>query len=163
MNRPPHVIHQDNVETHSLGHGATFQFLRRRLGAACGARKIGCSLIELPPGKRSWPFHFHHANEEALYVLEGEGFLRLPSGEVPVRAGHYIAFPVGEEHAHQMVNRSAAPLRNLVLSTLVAPELSQYPDTGKVGLFAGGPRSAQGGMGRFGYLKEVDYWDGEEK
>ena len=163
MNRPPHVVHQDRVETKQQGHGETFQFLRRQLGAASGARKIGCSLIDLPPGKRSWPFHFHRANEEAIYVLEGEGFLRLPAGEVPVRAGHYIAFPAGEEHPHQMINRSVAPLRYLVLSTMIAPEITQYPDTGKVGLLAGAAPGVQSGMRRFGYLDEVDYWDGEEK
>jgi uncharacterized cupin superfamily protein len=137
-----------------LTHGERFELLRRQLGAAAGGQRIGTSLIELPPGKRSWPFHAHSANEEAIFILEGEGRLRLPAGETPVRAGHYIAFPVGPEHAHQMINRSDKPLRYLVLSTLLPVEISEYPDTGKVGLFV---RTR-----RFGYLAPADYWDREE-
>ena len=154
MERPRNVVHQDQVEARRLAHGERFALLRRQLGAAAGGRRIGASLIELPPGKRSWPFHAHSANEEAIFVLEGEGVLRLPSGETAVRAGHYIAFPVGPEHAHQMINRSDRPLRYLVLSTLLPVEISEYPDTGKVGLFA---RTS-----RWGYLAPADYWDGEE-
>lgn len=152
--RPGNVVNQDQVEVKRQSHGDRFEFLRRQLGAATGGKKIGASLVELPPGKRSWPFHAHHANEEALFILEGEGVLRLPSGEVPVRAGHYIAFPVGPEHAHQMINRSDKPLRYLVLSTMAPLEITEYPDTGKVGLL--------GRTRRFGYFEEAGYWDGEE-
>ena len=159
MSRPPNVVHQDQVEVTQQSHGERFAFVRRMLGAAAGGKKIGTSLVELPPGKRSWPFHAHTTNEEAIFILEGDGVLRLPSGETPVRAGHYITFLPGPEHAHQMINRSTAPLRYLVLSTLEKAEISQYPDTGKVGLLAKGPPP----MRRFGYLKETDYWDGEEK
>src|SRR5262245_6991086 len=102
MERPRTVVHEDQVETKRQGHGDNFLVLRKQLGAAAGAQKIGCSLIELPPGKKSWPFHYHLVNEEAIYVLSGEGTLRLPKGETPVRAGDYIAFLVGPEHAHQM-------------------------------------------------------------
>src|SRR5262245_25805668 len=139
MLRPPNVVHPDQVPVTRLAHGERFELLRRQLGAASGGKKIGMSLVELPPGKRSWPFHAHTANGEAIFVLEGEGVLRLPSGERPVAAGHYVAFPVGHEHAHQMINRSQAPLRYLVCSTMMPLEISQYPDTGKVGLLTLGP------------------------
>jgi uncharacterized cupin superfamily protein len=58
-----------------------------------------------------------------------------------------------------MINRSDAPLRYLVLSTMAPVEIAVYPDTGKVGLLAMGPPPVR----RFGYLKEVDYWEGEKK
>jgi uncharacterized cupin superfamily protein len=159
MTRPPNVVHQEQVPVTHQSHGERFEFLRRQLGMAAGGKKIGTSLVELPPGKRSWPFHAHFANEEAIFILEGEGVVRLPSGETPVRAGHYIVFPVGPEHAHQMINRSNAPLRYLVLSTMSPVEMADYPDTGKVAMLAMGPPVVR----RFGYLKEADYWDGEEK
>ena len=158
MTRPPNVVHQDQVEVTHQSHGERFEFFRRQLGAVAGGKKIGMSLVELPPGKRSWPFHVHTSNEEAIFILEGEGMLRLPSGETPVRAGHYIAFPVGPEHAHQMINRSDKPLKYLVLSTMMPLEISHYPDTGKVGLIKMGPPVER----RFGHLKETGYWEGEE-
>jgi len=158
MTRPPNVVHQDQVPVTHQAHGDRFELLRRQLGAASGGKKIGTSLVELPPGKRSWPFHAHTANEEAIFILEGEGMLRLPSGEIPVRAGHYIACPAGPDHAHQMINRSRAPLRYLVLSTMLPLEVSQYPDTQKLGIYTSGPHAAR----RLGYLQETDYWHGEE-
>jgi uncharacterized cupin superfamily protein len=49
----------------------------KKLGAAVGSQKLGCSLMELAPGKRSWPPHAHFANEEALYILKGQGKVRI--------------------------------------------------------------------------------------
>ena len=44
-----------------------------RAGATLGTRQIGCTLMVLEPGKRAWPYHLHHAEEELFVVLEGEG------------------------------------------------------------------------------------------
>jgi hypothetical protein len=38
-----------------------------------GGEKLGYSLYEVPLGRRAWPCHYHHANEEAIYVLYGSG------------------------------------------------------------------------------------------
>jgi len=43
-------------------------FRRKELSTAVDASDLGCSLYELPPGMRSWPYHYHTANEEAIYV-----------------------------------------------------------------------------------------------
>lgn len=50
---------------------------RKQLGNAAGGEQLGCSLYEMPPGQESWPYHYHTANEEAMYVLAGRGTLRL--------------------------------------------------------------------------------------
>ena len=112
-----------------------FVFRRKRLGAAAGAKGIGVSWFELPPGKKAFPFHFHLANEEAMFVLEGEGVLRLGEEEHALRSGDYVAFPPGPP-AHQVFNRSQAPLRFLAFSTMLEPEVAVYPDSKKVGLLA---------------------------
>jgi uncharacterized cupin superfamily protein len=158
MTRPPNVVHRDQVQVTRQAHGERFEHFRRALGAASGGKKISANFVELPPGKRSWPYHAHAANEEAIFILEGEGVLRQPSGETAVRAGHYIAFPVGLEHAHQLINRSEAPLRYLVVATVSPAEIAHYPDSGKIGLLALAPP----GLRQVGYLREADYWDGEE-
>jgi hypothetical protein len=38
-----------------------------------GGEKLGCSLYEVPLGRRAWPCHYHRANEEAIHVLYGSG------------------------------------------------------------------------------------------
>jgi uncharacterized cupin superfamily protein len=35
----------------------------------------------VPPGRRAWPYHYHLENEEAIYVLEGLGTLRIDEEE----------------------------------------------------------------------------------
>jgi uncharacterized cupin superfamily protein len=53
-----------------------FTWRRARLGRQAGARQLGASLFELPPGASSFPLHVHHANEEMIVVLSGRPTLR---------------------------------------------------------------------------------------
>jgi len=103
------------------------------------------------------------ANDEAIYILAGKGTLSYGEEEYPVRPGDYIHLPAGGE-AHQLRNSGEADLDYLCLSTMLAPEIVLYPDSGKAGIFAG---SATGGDPAARRLFEmlprhaVSYWDGE--
>ena len=160
------IVHQGELEWMELWHGDRIGFRRKLLGQAAGAEKLGCSLFEVAPGKCAWPFHYHFANEEALYILEGSATLRLRSEEFAVSAGDFINFRTGPDFAHQLINSGAMPLRYLCFSTMIGPEVCGYPDSGKIGIIAG---RAPGGSGRVSALRkcfkessEVDYYDGEE-
>jgi uncharacterized cupin superfamily protein len=122
--------------------GATVR--RKQLADAAGGETLGCSLYELPPGERSWPYHYHTANEEALYVLAGGGRLRTPDGSVPLEAGDFAAFPADERGGHRVVNDGNESLRYLMVSTMHDPDVTHYPDSGRFGVFVG---SAPGGRG----------------
>jgi uncharacterized cupin superfamily protein len=143
-------------EEQKLDHGG-FAFLRKRLGAAAGSQKLGVSWFELAPGKKAFPFHYHLANEEAVYVLEGEAVLRLGDEEHNLRAGDYVALPPGSP-GHQMINKSSAPLRFLALSTMIEPEVAVYPDSKKIGVLA----RSQGLASVHKQDTAVDYYEGEE-
>ena len=128
------------------------------VGARIGAELMGGSMSELEPGDRLWPYHTHHANEEWLLVVRGTPTLRTPEGERDLKEGDVVCFPRGKAGAHQVSNRTEAPVRVLMLSTLVAPDIVEYPDSGKVGA-----RSATGErilLSRPGPM--LDYWDGED-
>jgi len=166
MDRPSSVIHEESLKWTEQSHGRTYRLRRKQLGAAAGGRKLGCSLYEVFPGCRSWPYHYHCANEEAIYVLEGTGTLRIGGKEVGISKGDYIALSASPEGAHQVINTSDKPLRYLCFSTMVEPDVVVYPDTGKVGLLAG---AAPGGPKELRTLNmflrtdaNVDYWEGEE-
>lgn len=127
------------------------------VGARLGAELIGGSLYELDPGDRLWPYHTHHANEEWLIVVRGTPTLRTPDGEQELREGDVACFRRGPDGAHQVSNRTGSPVRVLMLSTLLAPEIVEYLDTGKVGT-----RDARGNrltLSRPG--PPADYWEGE--
>lgn len=52
----------------------------KRLGREAGGERLGCTLEEIAPGERPAQYHYHTGNEEALYVLDGEGTLKMPGG-----------------------------------------------------------------------------------
>ncbi len=131
-----------------------------------GARKLGYNITAVPPGKRAFPAHNHHANEEMFFVLQGTGELHVGADIWPVRAGDVIACPAGgKETAHQIVNTGDEELRYLAVSTKLSPELVEYPDSGKFGVLAELPASAEGKPQRFMFIGResqcLSYWDGE--
>lgn len=126
-----------------------------RVSDGTAATKMGAGYDVLAPGKRSCPYHFHHAQEELFVILEGEGTLRVADEMLPVRAGDVVFIPPGPEYPHQFINTSAAPMRYLSISTQERPEICEYPDSGKVNAYTKGVRLLQ----RPG--SNLDYWDGE--
>ncbi len=164
MSRPDHIVNIEDVEQDGWTQGNRLALQRRQLGAAAGGKMIGCSLLEVPKGKQPFPYHYHTANEESIYVLEGEGSLRHPDGETPLRPCDYVAFRVGAEGAHA-ITATTETLKFLCFSTMIEPEISVMPDSGKYGLFAG---SAPGGKKEdrtvFAFHRQGDnvhYFDGE--
>jgi uncharacterized cupin superfamily protein len=103
-----------------------------RVGAAAGARELGCTLYELDPGGQAVPYHMHHGNEELLIVLDGALELRTPEGTREVSKGALVAFPAGAAGAHRVRNASDTPARYLVVSTMRFPEVAEQLDTGTV-------------------------------
>src|SRR4029453_132117 len=103
------------------------------VGHHIGAELLGGSMYELEAGDKLWPYHTHHANEEWVVVLRGSPTLRTPEGEQVLNEGDVACFPRGKEGAHQLINRTDDSIRVLMLSTLVAPDIVEYIDTGKVG------------------------------
>jgi len=132
-----------------LRHGA-FHHHDLPVGPLLGAELLGCSVYDLPPGARNWPYHYHVGNEEWLIVVAGRPTLRAPEGERELAPGDVVAFPDGEDGAHDISNRTEEPVRVAIFSTLRRGFVI-YPDSGKVGV-----------GGRYYRLADaVDYWDGE--
>lgn len=62
--------------------------------------------VEVPPGKQSWPYHYHDQSEEMFYIISGKGKLRNFYGEKDIKAGDMICFPTGEKGGHSIFNTS---------------------------------------------------------
>ena len=108
-----------------------FSWRRARLGRQAGARELGASLFELPPGGATFPLHAHYANEEMLVVLAGEPSLTRADGEVRVLAqGEVVACPAGRDGAHRLDNHTDEPARVLIVSTMRAPEINEMLEDG---------------------------------
>jgi uncharacterized cupin superfamily protein len=92
---------------------------RRRweLGDAAGLTQFGVNLLRLPRGAWSSQRHWHLAEDEFVYVLEGEGVLVTEAGEQLLRAGDCAGFPAGHADAHHIQNRSDRELVLLEVGT----------------------------------------------
>jgi uncharacterized cupin superfamily protein len=103
--------------------------VRRRLGDAGGLTDFGVNLLELPPGAWSSQRHWHSAEDEFVWVLEGEVTLIDDLGEHVMRVGEGAAFPKGDANGHHLVNRSDAPVRCLEIgSRKLDEDACDYPD-----------------------------------
>jgi uncharacterized cupin superfamily protein len=140
-----------------------FEARRAKLGEQAGAERLGASLYELAPGSAAFPLHYHLGNEELLVVVSGTPALRTPRGERELGQGEVVAFRIGEEGAHQVVNRGAEPARILIVSEMNSPDLVVRPESGKLSAFGRPPGSAAEGMHAVFFRSDsVDFWEGEE-
>jgi uncharacterized cupin superfamily protein len=172
MNKP--IINVSEVELPPrpatfAAKGAAAERFDARVGfisGRLGAKKLGYNLTAVPPGKRAFPFHNHQANEEMFFVIEGEGEVRIGDARHPIRTGDIIACPPGgKDMAHQIINTGNVELRYLAVSTKISPEICEYPDSNKFGIYAELVTENGGQPQLFRHVGRedtgIDYWDGE--
>ena len=136
------VINVDELKLEHYKAGSRFECDAVRVGPQIGAKDLGFSYDIVPPGKASCPFHSHRAEEEMFFIVSGNGLLRYGAESRAIRAGDFIACPVGgPETAHQIVNDSNAALCYVSVSTMMAAEVCEYPDSKKIGAFGGAGES----------------------
>ncbi len=154
----------NDLDWQESSHGE-FVVRRKSLSNSAGGKRLGASLYELAPGKKAFPFHCHHNNEEAVLVLRGNGTLRLPNKTIAITENDYIALPCGHEHAHQIINTSEAMLSYLCISTMQSPDVVEYPDSDKIGVMTGsapgGAKTAESYKAFFRKGAAVPYFEGE--
>lgn len=159
MTKP--FVNLAEVEFTDIEENGRYTSRRAQFSAGIGARKLGYNLTVLPPGMTQCPFHSHRAEEEMFLILDGEGELRFGDQRYRIRKHDVIACPTGgPEVAHQITNTGQSDLRYLALSNNEAVEVCEYPDSNKVGVFAGEP-----GTPRLRKLfraeTDVEYYDRE--
>ena len=114
-----------------------FRAERKRIARHLGARLLGYSLYRVQPGDRTFPYHLEHTNEEFALVLSGRARLRTPEGEREVGPDDAMCFPVGREGAHGLTAIGDEPLEVFFLSTMIEPDVAEYPDSDKVYVIVG--------------------------
>jgi uncharacterized cupin superfamily protein len=104
---------------------------RQRLGDAAGLTDFGVNLLQLPPGAWSSQRHWHSAENEFAYVLDGEVVLVTDAGEEILRPGDCAGFKASVKDGHHFQNRSS---RNATLlevgSRRPEDDEGDYPDIG---------------------------------
>ena len=105
---------------------ANEQRYNRRLGNHAGLKNFGVTRV-IPGGQTSYR-HAHSAQDEFVYVLEGEVVLETNAGAQTLHAGMCAGFPAGTGDAHRFVNRSDRDVRLLVIGDRTSGDVITYPD-----------------------------------
>ena len=106
---------------------------RWKLGDVAGLTQFGVNLMRLSPGAWSSQRHWHTAEDEFVWVVEGEVVLVTDEGEQTLRPGDCAGFPAGVPNGHHIQNRSNAEAVLLeVGSRREAEDGCDYPDVDMV-------------------------------
>jgi len=149
------IVHIDDIEPEHVDHGK-YGYLKRLVVPRQG-NQCTVAVMEIPPGKSAYPYHFHAGVTEVFYILNGTGVLRTRQDDTPVGPGDMVACPPGPAGAHQITNASKTEtLRYVDFDTTSPVDAPFYPDTGKFSVIIDGDTT-----GPFHLDSEVGYYDGE--
>lgn len=112
--------------------------VRQRLGDAGGLTDFGVNLMRLPPGAWSSQRHWHSAEDEFVYLLEGELVLVEDGGETILHAGDGAAFPKDTGNGHHMINRSGREAVYLEVGTRSPADVTYCSDVDMMSAAADG-------------------------
>ena len=160
------VVKLHELSLSKQSHGESFEAYFAPVAGPLGAKRLGARYIEVPPGKKAWPYHCHHANDELFIILGGRGRLRHGGRDYSVVVGDAIVCPAGgAETAHQLIAEGDEPLRYLAVSSMHEPDVLEYPDSGKMTVFAGSAPGGDKAARRVNITvradSRIDYWQDE--
>ena len=98
------------------------------LSEAGGISQFGAFTEVLMPSAQSSHRHWHEAEDEFLYVLEGVVTVVENDGPHDLRPGDCAAWPKGVANAHCVRNRTNAPIRYFVAGTRLPEDACHYPN-----------------------------------
>ncbi len=97
-----------------------------------GAELLGATVYELEAGAKWADLHVHYANEEMIIVLAGTPTLHTLGESRELAAGEVVVCLRGRQGAHRVQNASSDVVRIVIVSTLLMPEIVEYPERGHV-------------------------------
>ena len=161
------VVTLATLPMETQAHGESFEARKAAVAAPLGATRLGARYVEIPPGKKGWPYHCHLTNDEMFVILSGSGILRYGEEEFPLAAGDVAVCPAGgTETAHQLIAGPDEALRYLAVSSMHDPDIVEYPDSGKMAVYAGAAPGGEARARRPALTCQrpaaAGYWDGED-
>lgn len=86
--------------------------------------KCCAHFVEVDPGKTAYSYHYHEANEEIFYIIQGEGLVKTEQGDLHVKTGDAIGFPANINGSHVISNPSKTEkLVYLDFGTAIRPDI----------------------------------------
>jgi uncharacterized cupin superfamily protein len=113
--------------------------LMRTLGTRVGMQRIGVHIVHLAPGSESTQFHYHDADEEFLYVLEGRGIAEIGDETHEIGRGDFMGFTAPSQ-PHTLKNPFDEDLVYLLAGERNPNDVVHYPRIRRTMIKGPGPR-----------------------
>ena len=107
----------------------------RYLSALVGLQRIGLHIGRVPPGRESFVYHYHHYEEEFLYILSGRGVAEIGDDTYEVGPGDVMLFPAPSP-GHHLRNPFDADLVYLMGGENREFEIGEFPRLKQRAIFA---------------------------
>jgi uncharacterized cupin superfamily protein len=108
----------------------------RPLSELAGLTRVRLTLARIPPGKESFAYHAHEADEEFVYILSGRGRAEIGDETVEVGPGDFMGFATPSV-AHHLTNPYDKDLVYLMGGERSRVEVGTFPRAGKRIIFSG--------------------------
>ena len=106
----------------------------RSLSALAGLARLGLHIGRVPPGAESFVYHFHHREEEFVYILSGRGIADIGDASHEVGPGDFMAF-TAPSVGHHLRNPFDADLVYLMGGENSGFEIGEFPRLRKRAIF----------------------------
>ena len=94
-------------------------------------KNIGVHYVVLKPNMTSTEPHFHEKEEEALFVISGNGIANIDNQEIEIEAGDFISYPCNGLH-HSITNNSESfDLTYIIFGEKSPLDICVYPKIDK--------------------------------
>jgi uncharacterized cupin superfamily protein len=98
---------------------------------------LGLHVGRLPPGAESFVFHYHHLEEEFVYIVSGRGVAEIGDQTFEVGPGDFMLFTAPSE-GHHLRNPFEADLVYLMGGESREIEIGEFPRLRKRAIFEKG-------------------------
>ena len=106
----------------------------RSLSALAGLQRLGLHIGRVPPGRESFVYHYHHYEEEFVYIISGRGVAEIGDDTYEVGPGDVMMF-TAPSVGHHLRNPFAEDLVYLMGGENRPIEIGEFPRHGKRAIF----------------------------
>lgn len=117
------VAHRHQFNENAVRH-------TRSIGDLLGLAELGVHLVRLETGNDSTQFHFHHVDEEFVYILSGRGIAEIGETRHDIGPGDFMAFG-RNSLPHNMHNPFQEDLVYLMGGSRSPIDICDYPRIGR--------------------------------
>lgn len=125
MERPDFIRHWSEIESQDDAHypgDDELLSIGAPLGRLLGLTRLAVHHERLPPGRRTSYAHAESAEEEFVFVLQGEPDAWVDGHLHRLKPGDAVAFPAGTGICHTFINNTDREVRLLVIGETSKPE-----------------------------------------